>query len=68
MEISKLQKQDCAVVYVGFPTGFWYSALEGGFFAQKFIKNPILIGISSKFLHNTSTCIYIRKCNKNGEF
>ena len=35
---------------------------------KKFIKNPILIGISSNFLHNISTCICIRKCNKNGEF
>ena len=32
------------------------------------LKNPILIGISSNFLHNVSTCICIRKCNKNGEF
>ena len=31
-------------------------------------KNPILIGISSNFLHNISTCICIRKCYKNGEF
>ena len=35
---------------------------------KKFVKNPILIGISSNFLHNISTCICIRKCNKNGEF
>ena len=35
---------------------------------KKFIKNPILIGISSNFLHNTSTCICIRKNYKNGEF
>ena len=34
----------------------------------KFIKNPILIGISSNFLHNISTCICIRKNYKNGEF
>ena len=34
----------------------------------KICKNPILIGISSKFLRNISTCICIRKCNKNGEF
>ena len=34
----------------------------------KNIKNPILIGISSKFLHNISTCIRIRKNYKNGEF
>ena len=34
----------------------------------KFVKNPIFIGISSNFLHNISTCICIRKCNKNGEF
>ena len=34
----------------------------------KIQKNPILIGISSNFLHNISTCICIRKCNKNGEF
>ena len=35
---------------------------------KKFVKNPILIGISSNFLHNIRTCICIRKCNKNGEF
>ena len=35
---------------------------------KKFVKNPILIGISSKFLHNISTCIRIRKNYKNGEF
>ena len=34
----------------------------------KIHKNPILIGISSNFLHTISTCICIRKCNKNGEF
>ena len=31
-------------------------------------KNPILIGISSNFLHNIRTCICIRKNYKNGEF
>ena len=35
---------------------------------KKFIKNPILIRISSNFLHNISTCICIRKFNKNVEF
>ena len=35
---------------------------------KKFVKNPILIGMSSNFLHNIRTCICIRKCNKNGEF
>ena len=35
---------------------------------KKFVKNPILIGISSNFLHNISTCICIRKNYKNGEF
>ena len=35
---------------------------------KKFIKNPILIGISSNFLHNIRTCICIRKYYKNGEF
>ena len=35
---------------------------------KKFIKNPILIGINSNYLLNISTCIRIRKCNKNGEF
>ena len=35
---------------------------------KKFIKKPILIGISSNLLHNISTCICMRKCNKNGEF
>ena len=37
-------------------------------FWSNFIKNSILIGISSNFLHNISTCICIRKCNKNEEF
>ena len=32
------------------------------------LKNPILIGISSNFLHNISTCICIRKNYKNGKF
>ena len=31
-------------------------------------KNPILIGISSNFLLHISTCICIRKCNKNEKF
>ena len=35
---------------------------------EKLVKNPILIGISSNFLHNISTCICIRKNYKNGEF
>ena len=35
---------------------------------KKFIKNPIFIGMSSKFLYNISTCICIRKNYKNGEF
>ena len=35
---------------------------------KKFVKNPILIRISSNFLHNISTCICIRKNYKNGEF
>ena len=37
---------------------------------KKFIKNPISIGIHSKFLHNirTCTCICIRKNYKNGKF
>ena len=34
---------------------------------KKFIKNPILIRISSNFLHNIRTCICIRKNYKNGE-
>ena len=34
----------------------------------KFVKNPILIRISSDFLHNVSACICIGKFNKNGEF
>ena len=34
----------------------------------KIHKNTILIGISSNFLHNISTCICIRKNYKNGEF
>ena len=35
---------------------------------KKFVKNLILIGISSNFLCNISTCICIRKNYKNGEF
>ena len=35
---------------------------------KKFVKNPILIRMSSNFLHNISTCICIRKNYKNGEF
>ena len=35
---------------------------------KKFVKNPILIGISSNFLHNIRTCICIRKNYKIGEF
>ena len=35
---------------------------------KKIVKNPILIGISSNFLRNISTCICIRKNYKNGEF
>ena len=31
---------------------------------KKFIKNPILIGISSNFLHNIRTCICITKIIK----
>ena len=34
----------------------------------KLLKNTILIGISSNFLHNISTCICIRKNYKNGDF
>ena len=34
----------------------------------KFIKNPILIRISSNFLHNLSTCMCIKNCNKNEKF
>ena len=34
----------------------------------KIVKNPNVIGISSNFLHNISTCICIRKKYKNGEF
>ena len=35
---------------------------------KKFIKNPILIGISSNFLHNIRTSIFIRINYKNEEF
>ena len=34
----------------------------------KFIKNPILIRISSNLINNIRTCICIRKNYKNGEF
>ena len=33
-----------------------------------FLKNPILIGISSNLICNIRTCICIRKNYKNGEF
>ena len=54
----------------------WVDNIRGGLYystgtleqLKKFVKNPILIRISSNFLHNISTCICIRKCNKNGEF
>ena len=42
--------------------------LRSNFGATLKIKNPILIRISSNLIHNISTCICIRKCNKNGEF
>ena len=35
---------------------------------KKFVKNLILTGISSNFLHNISTCIRIRKNYKNVKF
>ena len=69
MEISKLQNKILQLFMWGFPQVFGIVLLKVDSFAQKFIiKNPILIRISSKFLHNISTCIYIKKCNKNGEF
>ena len=33
----------------------------------KFVKNKILIKVHSKFQHNISACIPIRKNYKNGE-
>ena len=36
-------------------------------YLKKFVKNLILIGISSNFLCNISTCICIRKKYKNEE-
>ena len=33
-----------------------------------FVKNPNLIGMSSKLLCNTNMCICIRKNYKNGKF
>ena len=48
-----------------YSTGFFNSIFEQH---DKFVKNPISIGITSNFLHNVKTCICIRKCNKNGEF
>ena len=46
--------------------GLWVCMVSGLLLEQllKFIKNPILIGISSNFLHNISTCICIRKIIK----
>ena len=58
------------------PSHFWRNTLyySTGSLARflsnfkKFIKNPILIRISSNFLHNIRTCICIRKNYKNGQF
>ena len=44
-----------------------YYSIEYSIWPSKF-KNSILIGIRSKFLGNISTCICIRKFNKNGQF
>ena len=50
--LIKFSPRPCTVVQ-----GLW---LDFGA-TLKFLKNPILIGISSNFLHNISTCICIRK-------
>ena len=51
-------------------TLYYSTGTLGPIFEQlkKFVKNPILIGISSNLLHNISTCICIRKNYKNGKF
>ena len=49
------------------PNTLYYSTGSWARFWSNF-KNSILIGISSKFLCNISTCICIRKNYKNGEF
>ena len=53
------------------PTTMYYSTGSLAQFLRKFkkfVKISILIEINPKFLHNISTCICIRKFNKNGEF
>ena len=35
---------------------------------KKFVKNPNLVGISSNFINNISTCMCMKKNYKNGEF
>ena len=53
------------------PTTLYYSTGTLARFwsnLKKIVKNLILIGISSNFLHNICTCICIRKNYKNGEF
>ena len=46
----------------------YYSTGTLARFLSKFIKNPILIGISSNLINNIRTCICMRKNYKNGEF
>ena len=58
--LMKFGQRPCTIIQ-----GLW---LDFGATLKIHKKNPILIGISSNFLHNISTCICIRKCNKNGEF
>ena len=53
------------------PKTLYYSTVSLARFWSNFkifFKNPNLIGMSSKFLHNISTCICIRKKYKNGKF
>ena len=50
------------------PMTLYYSPWSLAQFLSKFKNSPILIGISSKFLDNISTCICIRKNYKNGQF
>ena len=55
----KLGQRPCTTVQ-----GLWPDFLA----TLKFMKNPIVIRISSKFLSNIRKCICIRKNYKNGEF
>ena len=49
---------------------YYRTGILGQFWSyfKNFVKNSIMIEISSNFLRNLKTCIYIRINYKNGEF